>query len=78
MPAVTPDVAWDIVPVVVMGPPVSSAPVAIFVTVPDGSSPEGTYVHAYVGVDVVLVFAQMNRSPTFAACDAYLPAVITL
>ena len=30
-----------IVPVVVIGPPVRPTPVAIFVTVPDGSSPDG-------------------------------------
>ena len=44
-----------------IGPPVSPVPVAILVTVPAGSSPEGIKVHA-------LPF-EMRVSPAFAAID---------
>ena len=50
-----------------MGLPLTVRPppfdIATLVTVPLGSSPEGTHVQAYV---LVPVFAQINKSPTFA------------
>ena len=42
----------------------------MFVTVPLGSSPEGIKFHE-LPLDI-------NTSPVFAYCDAYVPAVITL
>lgn len=43
---------------------------ATFVTVPLGSSPDGIKFHE-LPLDI-------NTSPTFADCDAYVPAVMTL
>ena len=45
-------------PLVVIGPPVRPVPVATFVTVPLGSSPEGTKVHFSP--------LEINTSPTLA------------
>ena len=38
-------VLWEMVPVVVIGPPVIAPDVAMFVTVPPGSSPDGIKIH---------------------------------
>jgi hypothetical protein len=64
--------ACDIVPLVVIGLGVHKIPVPceIFVTVPLGSSPDGIKFHE-LPLDI-------NTSPIFADCDAYVPVVITL
>ena len=49
------------VPVVVIGPPISPVPVAILVTVPEGSSPEG--------INVQELPFDIKVSPAFAAID---------
>lgn len=57
----TTSVSIEIVPVVVIGPPISPVPVAILVTVPEGSSPEG--------INVQELPFDIKVSPAFAAID---------